>query len=90
MQKHLGKRGNANAVFGLAFTALILYVTVVVVGKLGTVSGSMFTTTSAAGMLVSNNTNVIMSGINISAVGILVLAGVMILTYLGMGWGRRQ
>ena len=92
MQTHLGDRGSGaqGAVFALAFTALVLYVTVLTVGKLDTVGGSLFTTTSAVGMLLANNSSVIFSGINIAAVGILVLAGVMILSYLGVGWGRRR
>ena len=75
--------------FAMLFTVLVLYTVVMVVGKLDTLNGTMFATTSATGMLMANNSQTIFSGINIAAVGVLVLAGVMILSYLGVGWGRR-
>jgi hypothetical protein len=90
MKRQLGNRGaGSSAVFAVVFTAMLLYVTVITVGKIDVVGGSMFATTSATGMLMANNSQLVFSGLNIAAVGILVLAAVMILSYLGVGWGRK-
>lgn len=83
--------GHVGIVVTIAATAISLYVVTVVIGKMSTLSTTLgLTGTSLAGF--NNVTDLTFAGLNIAAVGLLVIAGVGILSYfgLGLGGGSRQ
>jgi hypothetical protein len=89
-QKILKEDNSANmgVVVTIAATAISLYVVTVVIGKMSTLSTTLgLTGTSLAGF--GNVTDLTFAGLQIAAVGILVIAGVGILSYFGMGFGRK-